>query len=492
MTDTALLPHHLEALHASAISDAVIEARGYGTVMRPTVADSGPRELLKRLKFPGWVHKEDARFPGLLIPLYSPIGGQAGWQYRPDVTGKDRDGKTRKYANPVGQMSIADVHPASRDAIIDPTVPLWITEGVKKADALRSVGECAAALCGRHPRARQGSPPVPAPPGQRGRAAARCRCGTPAALRRAALAPAGAAAAGRAVRHPSQHRRDRGGPAALALPLLRRTAAVWLVIRHDKSHAGTLAKRSVRGGQTELVTELEKPNGHAMAVEAVGATFAVILAAGTGPLAPVVAAVATPLTRRMVQLVAAEWRRKSDVIADTALRASGLGDPEDFCSALVGDPDMIALTQKILWAASVSGDDRRLQALGTLLGRAAGRPGGDRLDETQLLVSALADLEAPHLIVLDVIADPAPDDAQVRSHPGSELAESEPVGWLPEQVQEQVNLDPQFMLACLNALTRHGLASTLGVLGGGQRFRITQLGRAIAIVMHGPGSPSDG
>src|SRR6266567_3053164 len=75
---------------------------------------------------------------------------------------------------------------------------------------------------------------------------------------------------------------------------------------------------------------------------------------GHRSLAPVTAAAMTPLTTRMVELAAAEWRRKSSVVADSALRTSGVGDPEDFCRAPDGDPDMIALTQKILFAASVT------------------------------------------------------------------------------------------------------------------------------------------
>ena len=116
-----------------------------------------------------------------------------------------------------------------------------------------------------------------------------------------------------------------------------------------------------------------------MAVVAIGATFAAILAAGTGPLAPVIAAAATPLTTRMVELAAAEWRRKTDIVAESALEFAGL-DAEDFCEALSGDPALMALAQKILFAASVSGNDRKLQALGSLLGDAmATSAGGGRI-----------------------------------------------------------------------------------------------------------------
>ncbi len=41
-----------------------------------------------------------------------------------------------------------DVHPFARKWLGDPSVPLFVTEGVKKGDALASRGLCAVALLG--------------------------------------------------------------------------------------------------------------------------------------------------------------------------------------------------------------------------------------------------------------------------------------------------------------------------------------------------------
>jgi hypothetical protein len=41
-----------------------------------------------------------------------------------------------------------DVHPFTREKLGDPSVPLFITEGIKKGDALVSQGLCAIALIG--------------------------------------------------------------------------------------------------------------------------------------------------------------------------------------------------------------------------------------------------------------------------------------------------------------------------------------------------------
>jgi Domain of unknown function (DUF3854) len=41
-----------------------------------------------------------------------------------------------------------DVHPFCRESLKDPGVPLFVTEGIKKSDALVSRGLCAVALIG--------------------------------------------------------------------------------------------------------------------------------------------------------------------------------------------------------------------------------------------------------------------------------------------------------------------------------------------------------
>src|SRR5215208_4572849 len=43
---------------------------------------------------------------------------------------------------------VLDVHPFGREMLSDPTVPLFITEGIKKGDALVSRKLCAVALLG--------------------------------------------------------------------------------------------------------------------------------------------------------------------------------------------------------------------------------------------------------------------------------------------------------------------------------------------------------
>lgn len=217
------------------------------------------------------------------------------------------------------------------------------------------------------------------------------------------------------------------------------------------------------------MTDLERRHGRDIAVEAGGLIFAAFLGAPAGPFAaPFIAAGAIPFTRRLAEKVAAEWCRKTNIIGDSALQASMLDVPEHLAEALTGDPSMIALTQKILFAASVTGNERKLRAFGNLLGGAVRRH-GDGQDETNVLINALADLEDLHVMIMDVISAAPPDERP---------------GWLATQVQAEVKTEPDLVLACLNMLIRHGLAETNNdTYGSVAQFYLTKLGRALAEVM---------
>ncbi len=134
-------------LKSAGISPDVIRERGYKTLMR-TNTDDGPRNSLKQLGFSPRLYSDDARFPGLLIPLFGPRGQHVGSQYRPKRPRKDKRGRERKYEMPVGRPAVLDVHPRNRDLVVDPSVRLWITEGVKKGDCLTSCGECVVTISG--------------------------------------------------------------------------------------------------------------------------------------------------------------------------------------------------------------------------------------------------------------------------------------------------------------------------------------------------------
>ena len=138
---------HYEMLRASAISDDVIKERGYKTITN--AAD---------LRALGFASSQE-RVPGLLLPLHTTDGQTPLYVYRPDNPRVIEDKKHRekggafqqkiiKYEMPKGEKMRLDVPPRCRARLGDPSIPLWITEGQKKADALASQGLCAIALLG--------------------------------------------------------------------------------------------------------------------------------------------------------------------------------------------------------------------------------------------------------------------------------------------------------------------------------------------------------
>ena len=148
VSPSQLSPQHLSMLHASAISDSVILARGYRTVT--SLAD------LRALGFA----PAQCRVPGLLLPLWTTDGSPGLAVYRPDnprvlelksnprEPGGAYPNKVIKYEMPKGAGVRLDCPPGCQASLGDPHIPLWITEGQKKADSLASVGLTAIALLG--------------------------------------------------------------------------------------------------------------------------------------------------------------------------------------------------------------------------------------------------------------------------------------------------------------------------------------------------------
>jgi hypothetical protein len=123
-------------LAASKIDPGVARARGYTSV--DAQAD------LQRHGF----SQSQRRAPGLLIPVHDVHGQIRLHQYRPDNPRVNGDGKSRKYETPTGARMCIDVPPPVRGQLVDPSVPLYITEGARKADAAVTAGLCCVALLG--------------------------------------------------------------------------------------------------------------------------------------------------------------------------------------------------------------------------------------------------------------------------------------------------------------------------------------------------------
>jgi hypothetical protein len=135
---STLLKGHLEHLKASAISIDVIKERGYRSIL------GGRDKELERLGF-----GKGQRRGGILIPLWGVDGKIVNHVLRPDNPRKNDDDKPIKYEQPKNTPVRFDVPPRAFPFLNDPNIPLWFTEGIKKADALVSAGaQCVIGLTG--------------------------------------------------------------------------------------------------------------------------------------------------------------------------------------------------------------------------------------------------------------------------------------------------------------------------------------------------------
>lgn len=132
-----LLQRHFDNhVNGSGISVEVAKERGYRSIL-------GKQELAS-LGF----SKSQIRTSGLLLPVHTPDRKQAFCQYRPDNPRQNAQGKPVKYETPYDVGLRIDVPPRCRESLKNPNIRLWITEGIKKGDALASHGEVVIALLG--------------------------------------------------------------------------------------------------------------------------------------------------------------------------------------------------------------------------------------------------------------------------------------------------------------------------------------------------------
>jgi hypothetical protein len=131
-----LYPEHLAQLKASAIAPKIARDRGYQT--------STSKDRLRQLGF----GEAQCRPPGLLMPLHDVHGKLSIHQFRPDHPRLNKKGKPVKYETPVGAKMVLDCPPACFPLLSDPSIPLVVTEGIKKADAGASQGLCVVAVLG--------------------------------------------------------------------------------------------------------------------------------------------------------------------------------------------------------------------------------------------------------------------------------------------------------------------------------------------------------
>jgi RecA-family ATPase len=120
--------HRQELEQGSGIDPEVIAERAYFSI---------PAHLVEKHLTQAFAASQ--RRAGLIIPLWDVTGNMVSFQLKPDEP-RIVNGKPVKYETAAKRPQCIDVHPRVRPNLTDPGIPLWITEGAKKADAAISHG----------------------------------------------------------------------------------------------------------------------------------------------------------------------------------------------------------------------------------------------------------------------------------------------------------------------------------------------------------------
>jgi len=117
-----VLPHHRAELYASGLSDDTIRLADIHSVT--------DREELARVL--NWLRAPATRVPALVFPFFG-VDGPTGYSRVKLDYPRTQNGNVVKYESPKGRPNEVYFPPNTIDSLSDPSIPLLITEGEKKA-----------------------------------------------------------------------------------------------------------------------------------------------------------------------------------------------------------------------------------------------------------------------------------------------------------------------------------------------------------------------
>jgi hypothetical protein len=171
---------------------------------------------------------------------------------------------------------------------------------------------------------------------------------------------------------------------------------------------------------------------------------------------------------RMMGAVCAEWARNGSKALAVAQTVSGLSR-EDLAESIAQSPELIPLHTRLLYAAGMTGHDGTLRSMGAVLGDAV--KNSDRINECELILTALTDLTPAHTQLLQVLSTDPPQINEKVSL------------WYVDNLEERSGLPPSVVPLCLAAIVGRGLAATEPVYDLSFKYTITALGRTVLGVL---------
>lgn len=182
---------------------------------------------------------------------------------------------------------------------------------------------------------------------------------------------------------------------------------------------------------------------------------------------PSVGPALAPFADRLAQPLVEEWQRNTSTALRAAERVSGM-TREDLAEQLAQDRRLLPLVTRVLYQAGMTGSDKKLEALGAVLGCAMDQR--EQLDAAEMLLASLDRISGTHITVLELIGgEPPPDDSA-----------SEPrTGWSENDVCTQTALEPDSARIALLGLEQAGLVSGQLLYNGGHLYQPTHLGAVL-------------
>lgn len=200
-------------------------------------------------------------------------------------------------------------------------------------------------------------------------------------------------------------------------------------------------------------------------------------AGAAAEMVPFVGPVLGMLTRRASAAIRAEWQRNGSTAMRAAERVSGLSR-WDLQESIADNPRLVPLLTRVLYQATMTGQDRTLIAMGAALGDGVRSP--EHADEAEMILVALKDMQDHHLQALDALRNPTPQ-------PPSGGA---PLNWIQpgkalnvEDLAQASRLTPEIAELAATGLTSAGFARGHGLYGGTTGYSLTTMGETLLAVL---------